>query len=257
MSANGAGFWVDVDRSRRVAAGLPLEFGSTGPLWIRRERLEWPGLARPVSLLYASDLHLGGRWSRRVIAELLLAAERSSPDLIVLGGDLADSRRGLGYLESCVAQLCQVSPVWGLDGNHDRAVGVSCVRAAFESSGGNWLVDHRDEVIVESAGPVRLDGRLDLDSVHAGARVLCAHDPAVFPQAVRAGYRLVLAGHLHGSQFVLAERNGKLYPGAWFFRWNGLRFSECGCTMWVSRGMADTLPMRWNCPREVLLCQLG
>jgi hypothetical protein len=55
---------------------------------------------------------------------------------------------------------------------------------------------------------------------------------------------------------VLAERNGMLYPGAWFFRWNGLQFLERSCMMLVSRGMADTLPLRWNCPREVLLCEL-
>jgi predicted MPP superfamily phosphohydrolase len=111
--------------------------------------------------------------------------------------------------------------------------------------------------MIESAGPLRLDGCVDETASHADPRILCAHDPAVFPHAVRAGYRLVLAGHLHGSQCVLAERDDMLYPGAWFFRWNGLRFSEGACRMWVSRGMADTLPMRWNCPREILLCQLG
>ena len=69
--------------------------------------------------------------------------------------------------------------------------------------------------------------------------------------------RLTLAGHLHGGQVVLFERKGRLYPGACFSRWNGLRFEDEGATMWVSRGVADTLPLRWNCPREVLLCELS
>ena len=86
--------------------------------------------------------------------------------------------------------------------------------------------------------------------------MLCAHDPAVFPQAARAGYGLVLAGHLHGGQVVLFERGGLLYPAAWVYPWNGTRFEREGSTMLVSRGVCDTLPLRFNCPREVLRCEL-
>ena len=51
-------------------------------------------------------------------------------------------------------------------------------------------------------------------------------------------------------------RGGRLYPAVWFDRWHGLRFSERGATMLVSRGVADTLPVRFNCPREVLLVEI-
>ena len=30
-----------------------------------------------------------------------------------------------------------------------------------------------------------------------------------------------------------------------------------GAVMLVSRGVADTLPFRFNCPREVLLCEMS
>ena len=257
MSTSGAGMWIDVDRSPVARNGFALEFGSTKPLWVRAERVERMGLCRPVMLLYASDLHLGGRWSRRVVSEVVAAARMATPDLIVLGGDLADSRRGLHDLETCVARLAAVGPVWGVAGNHDRVLGIASVRRAFEAAGGRWLQDRCEEWVVACAGTVWLDGKVEADDSWTCARILCAHDPAIFPEATRAGYRLVLAGHLHGSQCVLAERNGMLYPGAWFFRWNGLRFSAAGCTMLVSRGAADTLPVRWNCPREVLLCELA
>ncbi len=82
------------------------------------------------------------------------------------------------------------------------------------------------------------------------------HAPAIFPQAAQAGYRLVLAGHLHGGQCVLATRHGRQYPAAWFHRWHGLRFHQDEATLLVSRGMADTFPFRFNCPREVLLCEI-
>jgi predicted MPP superfamily phosphohydrolase len=66
----------------------------------------------------------------------------------------------------------------------------------------------------------------------------------------------VLAGHLHGGQCVLATRRGRLYPAAWIYRWHGLRFEEAGAVMLVSRGVGDTLPVRFNCPREVILCEI-
>jgi predicted MPP superfamily phosphohydrolase len=86
--------------------------------------------------------------------------------------------------------------------------------------------------------------------------MLCTHHPGEFPAAVTAGYALVFAGHLHGGQCVLATRGGRLYPAAWIYRWHGLRFTEGTAVMLVSRGAGDTLPVRFNCPREVILCTI-
>ena len=52
---------------------------------------------------------------------------------------------------------------------------------------------------------------------------------------------------------MLSGRGGKQYPAAWFNRWHGLRFEDRGAIMLVSRGAADTFPVRFNCPREVIL----
>ncbi len=230
-----------------------LEVGASGALLVREEVVAGLGLAAPVRLLYASDLHLGALGSARVAVQVVEAARRSAPDAIVLGGDLADARRGLPRLRDCVRLLAVLAPVWAVAGNHDEAVGLGLVRGAVESGGGRWLHGGRAEGI---AAGLRLDGGLADGDDFAGARVLCGHDPAVYPRAAEAGYRLVLAGHLHGGQWVLLRRRGRLYPGALVYRWNGLRFSEGGATLLVSRGAADTLPLRWNCPREVLLCVL-
>jgi predicted MPP superfamily phosphohydrolase len=102
---------------------------------------------------------------------------------------------------------------------------------------------------------VRIDGKID-PAPRAGWRLLCTHHPGDFPAAAAAGYGLVLAGHLHGGQCVLATRRGRLYPAAWIYRWHGLRFAEWGAVLLVSRGAGDTLPVRFNCPREVILCMI-
>ncbi len=135
------------------------------------------------------------------------------------------------------------------------AIGLDVVRRRCEKGGGHWL-----------NGPV-LQAGYRLEGVNASSdwtkpnpspppvRILCAHDPRIFPAAIAAGYDLALAGHLHGGQCVLAERAGRLYPAIWFGKWHGLRFREQDTIMLVSRGAADTFPIRFNCPREVILCE--
>jgi predicted MPP superfamily phosphohydrolase len=230
-----------------------LEVCATGPLLLREEIVDGLDLVAPVRLLYASDLHLGVFGSARVATQVIEAARRSAPDAIILGGDLADSRRGLRGLQDCVRSLRAVAPVWAVAGNHDESLGVDLVRGAVEAGGGDWLHGGQTEAVV--AG-LRLDGGLQAAADFDGVRILCSHDPAIYPLAIKAGYRLVLAGHLHGGQWVLLWWRERLYPGALVYRWNGLRFVSGGATLLVSRGAADTLPIRWNCPREVLLCVL-
>jgi predicted MPP superfamily phosphohydrolase len=227
---------------------LPFEFGAFGPLHIRRERIEL-GLSRTLRILYASDLHLGHWWTKRVPHQLRETARQAQPEVILLGGDLVDDRRALDGLQQLICALTATAPVYAIPGNHDECVGRDYLQATIETAGGRWLPRNPIE------GAVRIDGELDpAPSNHP--RLLCAHYPRVFPRAAAAGYRLVLAGHLHGGQCVLAMCKGRLYPAVWFDRWHGLRFSEGAATMLVSRGVADTLPMRFNCPREVLLVEI-
>jgi predicted MPP superfamily phosphohydrolase len=227
---------------------FPLEWSGSRPLLVRQEHVHL-GLARPLRVLYASDLHLGRWWTRKIPTQLSHAAQETVPDLILLGGDLADNRQGLPALRECVRALSAVAPVHAIPGNHDERPGLAEVRAAVEANGGHWLPDRPIE------SPLRIDGRID-PAAHAGPRLLCAHHPGDFPAAAAAGYALMLAGHLHGGQCVLATHRGHLYPAAWIYRWHGLRFAQDGAMLLVSRGAGDTFPLRFNCPREVILCTI-
>jgi len=218
-----------------------LNIGSRDALRVRRENFHWGAGMR---LLYASDLHLTN-WTAHVVEQLERVCRETCPDGLLLGGDLADLPNGLPLLAEFIsAQRC---PVWAIGGNHDELLGLHQTRRCVETAGGVWLDD-----------TVRLHERLTISGTcaptHHENAILCAHDPAIFPAAVQAGYRLVLAGHLHGGQCVLARRNGRTYPGAFLSRWNGDRFSCGRSVMVVSKGVNDLLPIRWNCPREVILC---
>jgi uncharacterized protein len=224
-----------------------IEFGASAPLHVRREQVQL-NLPAPLRVLYASDLHLGHRWTVRVPARLVEAVEVSRPDLVLLGGDLVDTAEALTGLARLVADLTAIAAVHAVPGNHDERVGIARVRDAVRAAGGWWLPESPAD------GPVRIEGAVT--ATGSGPRILCAHDPSVFPAAVSAGYALVLAGHLHGGQCVLSGRGGRQYPAVWFNHWHGLRFADGGTVMLVSRGVADTFPVRFNCPREVILCAI-
>ncbi|MCL1475861.1 metallophosphoesterase [Argonema antarcticum] len=235
----------------KLSTRFPLEIGTSAPLLIRQESVHLGLGGEELKLLFASDLHLGGRHSLQAIDRLVTAVTETKPNLVLLGGDLVDFRWGIPLLESCVLQLVAQAPVWAISGNHDVWVGMTAVRRAVETGGGFWLEESSLKV-----STIRIDGFVDRDRTSKALRILCAHNPAVFSQAVASGYSLVLAGHLHGCQWVFWEHQSRLYPGAWFYQWNGLRFELNNATLIVSRGMGDTLPVRWNCPREVILCKI-
>lgn len=229
---------------------MRLEIGARGNLTVRHRHLAAPSAA---SILYASDLHLSGR-TPHIVQQVKHVVERSRPDVVLFGGDMVDSINGFEELTSLIQHICSICPVWAVSGNHERYVGVEKVRACVEAAGAGWL----DNTAFYLTSTIRITGTgCPISADHNTFSILCAHEPDVFPTAANEGYQLVLAGHLHGSQFVLFPYHAKLYPGAWFFRWNGDVFTQNNCTMLVSRGVNDTLPIRWNCPREVILCSIG
>ena len=229
----------------------PLEIGLDAPLHIREERLS--SSQNACRLMYASDVHLRDGRSGHLAMQVVDAGRRCNADAVLLGGDLVDHSSELGRLRAMVEQLARFGPVLAVGGNHDGRVGTSRVRDAVMGGGGAWIHDGTVDVrhgprVISVFGP-------DF-AVHptGDVRVLCAHDPRIWKTSRRVGCDLVLAGHLHGCQFVAFEFRNRLFPGAFFYPYNYLTH-QCGATrLVVSRGVSDLVPVRWRCPREVVLC---
>jgi predicted MPP superfamily phosphohydrolase len=223
-----------------------VEVGARRPLLVRRENVEHIGVRKRV--LFASDLHLRKRGPQHIVDGLVEIASTESPDLVLFGGDLVDWPSGLEALQSLVRRLSVVAPVGAVAGNHDRWIGVTRVRAAVLAGGGRWLEDAPWFVSADCA----VYGSSEQPVQAANCHLLCTHHPGA--STLGRHFDLTLSGHLHGGQFVFFQRRGRLYPGAFLYRWNGLRFDDSrGKTLLISRGVQDTLPLRWNCPREVLI----
>ncbi|HVX63293.1 MAG TPA: metallophosphoesterase [Pirellulales bacterium] len=230
-----------------------MTIGLNGPLHVREERLSLQrGACR---LMYISDIHLRRNRSERLCQQILAAARSTAIDLLLLGGDLADGLSELGSLRELVAALCKLAPVFAVGGNHDQRVGMHQVRRAVESGGGKWIhagvaqVAHGSRVIAVCGPESAVLPQGDV-------RVLCAHNPRVWKAARQRGYDLVLAGHLHGCQAVAFEFRDRLFPGAVLYPHCYLSHQQGATRLVVSRGVSDLVPIRWRCPREVVLCHV-
>ena len=234
-------------------SGGELEIGLRRPLHVREERISTRQDA--YRLLYVSDIHLRKGRSDVLCGQVIDSVTCCNPDVVVLGGDLVDHHSELIKLSELVHKIHDIARVLAIGGNHDRRIGINRVRAAVVHGRGDWIdadsarLTHRGRLLVIS-GPdaaARVDGDV---------RVLCAHDPRIWKTSRHAGYDLVLAGHLHGCQVVAREYRARLFPGAFFYPYCFLN-DHCGSTrLVVSRGVSDLLPIRWKCPREVVLCHV-
>ena len=233
------------------------DFGSRAPLRVRHERIEVPASTTATwRIVYASDLHLTAR-RKHIGAGLVEIVEREHPEAVLLGGDLLDRRSGAPTLSAMVRQLESHARVFAVAGNHDNWSGRENTRHAVHAGGGHWLHDGNRE-LKRNGLALQLHAHVRPRSTGEshGVRVLVGHDPKIIEYAGQH-YDIVLAGHLHGGQCVTWQYGGRLYPGAWFSWWNGLRFAVGGTTLLVSRGAADTLPVRFRCPREILCCEIA
>lgn len=230
-----------------------LEIGFSRELHIREERVS--SVRNGSRLLYMSDIHLRNGRCDTLSRQVLEAARRCRPDAVLLGGDLVDRRAELPALRALVRELQHLAPVLAIGGNHDEWVGLNDVRAAVAESGGQWIHD-RVARLTHAGRVIAVSGPQAAPDRHADARVLCAHNPRIWKTARDSGYDLVLAGHLHGCQLVTGEYRDRLYPGALFYPYCFSSHQRGTTRLVVSRGVSDLLPIRWRCPREVVLCHV-
>lgn len=231
----------------------PLTIGLSDALYVREERVSpWHGACR---LTYVSDVHLRPGRSDNLCQQIISAARSADSDVLVLGGDLVDRPTELGKLRDLVRSMGEIAPVFAVGGNHDERVGMERVRHAIIDGGGTWI--HTSNVrLTHGSRTITLSGPEAATLPDGDFRVLCAHYPGVWKTARQSGYDLVLAGHLHGCQFVAFEYRNRLFPGAVFYRYCYLRHQVGATRLVVSRGVSDLVPIRWHCPREVVLCHV-
>jgi len=251
-----------------------------GQRWVKVEQVELP-VARAhddlaaLRIAHVTDLHIGPLLRAKRLAGLVRRINATSPDMIVLTGDIFDFDPQ--YIDEGCAELAGLEAsrgVFAVLGNHDVYTGADAVAEGLTEAGVRVL---RDEWVRVGEGDAELcivgaedpgvgwakrDAELPtLDRLAREAptdvpRLLLIHRPSFFAQAVRLGFPAILSGHTHGGQLsppFMREQN----VSRMISRWTRGLYREGGSAMYVNPGLGVAgLPVRLNCPREIAVVRL-
>lgn len=226
-----------------------------------------------------SDLHNAemGKDNEKLISMLKDAA----PDIIVITGDMIDSRNtkvdvALDFAEQAV----KIAPCYYVTGNHEARVDeYSDLKDGLLELGVIVLEDARAEIelsdkIITLIGvddpsfqtdylfgddETIMKSKLnELTSEDDGYTVLLSHRPELFDTYVESGVDLVFSGHAHGGQFRIPFVGGVVAPNQGVFpKYDAGIYSEGDTNMVVSRGVGNSIiPFRVNNLPEVILIEL-
>jgi len=221
---SGFGLWQAASWPlRRVFALMALALSLVGLVQglrapvVEQLELTLPGLPTQLDglrLVQLSDLHLGTLLNRRWLGKRLQEVAHLNPDVVVITGDLVDSRpQHVEELLPLLRHLRAPRGVFAVTGNHEFYAGLERSSQLLKEAGFILL---RDEHYVVTPGLVMagvddLTARRQFGVSHqalvqalgdrpAGACIFLSHTPWQAEEAARAGAGLMLSGHTHGGQ---------------------------------------------------------
>ena len=213
--------------------------------------------------------------------QLLTLLSEINPDIIVVTGDLIDSRQtDLDVALEFAWQAGKIARVYYVSGNHEARVpeyedlktglvkaGVVILenqKAQITREGENITLmgiddpSFQEDYLFGDSESVARQAIENLQNESDGYTVLLSHRPELFDLYVETEMDLVFSGHAHGGQFRLPFVGGLVAPNQGFFpKYDAGLFSEGSTNMIVSRGVGNSIiPIRFNNRPEIIVATL-
>lgn len=219
-------------------------------------------LKESLKVFHLTDLHITklGRKEREAI-ELV---HKSEPDIVFITGDFVDYRLGIRQCSDFLMEISKSYKCYGVIGNHDiwaseKIEGaLEQLAGIFEDNGVRMLRNEAEYLSKHGLYIAGVDDPfteylMNVDkalSMHDDKpRILLAHSPDVIFKA-KGRADLILAGHTHGGQVRLPLLGALWVPAARKYAYGF--FNEEKTMMYVSRGLGEIVPIRFNCPPEIV-----
>ena len=213
--------------------------------------------------------------------QLLTLLSEINPDIIVVTGDLIDSRQtDLDVALEFAWQAGKIARVYYVSGNHEARVPEYEDLKTGLVKAGVVILENQKVQITREGESITLMGIDDpsfqedylfgdsesvarqaienLQNESDGYTVLLSHRPELFDLYVETEMDLVFSGHAHGGQFRLPFVGGLVAPNQGFFpKYDAGLFSEGSTNMIVSRGVGNSIiPIRFNNRPEIIVATL-
>lgn len=231
-------------------------------------------------IAHISDFHNTN--SKRIKTKIIEVLNKNKPDIIVITGDLIDSRRtNVVNAKEFLKSIVSIATVYYVLGNHEsRLYDVENLIDVAQSVGANVLrnvsvkLEKQGEKIellgIDDAAfcaPLENNYEITHKTNHMletlkkdnnNFKILLVHRPELFEIYSKYNFDLVLTGHAHGGQIRLPLIGGLIAPGQGLFPkyTNGL-YKLNNTQMIVSRGIGNSkFPFRINNRPEIIIATL-
>ena len=217
-----------------------------------------------------SDLH-DKDWGRALIEPL----KEENPDIIVITGDLIDSKTPDIYQATeLIKQIQKIAPIYFVSGNHEAWSGQYAALEEALLTLDVTILDNDSVILQKENAEILLLGLKDpafkssyydmateiqqLKEDFDGFSILLSHRPERFASYVSSDVNLVLSGHAHGGQFRLPFFGGVIAPDQGFLpTYTSGVYKEKNTNMIVSRGLGNSIiPIRVNNRPELVIIEL-
>jgi uncharacterized protein len=215
-------------------------------------------------VVHLSDTHHSPFTSLEHIRSAVELANAMNPDVAVLTGDyVSHDAEYIAPVAKVLGELKAKNGIYACLGNHDHWTDPDRVNECLRNEGINVLVNEGFRLEIDGAFfwlagvDDHMAGKTDVAAALRGSfpdemKLLLAHNPVIFRQAVRAGIDLTLSGHTHGGQIRIRDSRQRLIRRR---RKAGLHRQK-GSQIYITRGIGTVvLPFRYQCPPEVSLLE--
>lgn len=227
-------------------------------------------------IVQVSDLHNAEFGENN--EDLLKLIKEQNPDIIVVTGDIVDSRRtNVQIARDFVNNASRIAPVYYVTGNHEARVNIED-EIDYVKLNENVIALHNKATLIEKGESViqligvddpdykavkdsteYMNKRLEKYCNNEHFKILLSHRPELFEVYAENNMNVIFSGHAHGGQFRLPFIGGFIAPHQGLFPTYdaGLYYATDDTTMVVSRGLGDSIiPLRINNPPELVVVTL-
>ncbi len=232
-----------------------------------------PEILRGLTIGLMADIHSGIYMNKAEIDEYVGVMNKLKPDLILIPGDFVNNQT-IEVFPVCEAFRKLYAPhgIFGCLGNHDFFADENIIANELKRAGIIMLRDEHQVIEIENekiafigVDDVRaktpLTARLTKACVGLDSSIpsiLLCHKPYYLDEVIPYNINLVVSGHTHGGQIILADIFGiSLSPASIVSKYVKGLYALENTQMYVTRGIGTVgLPIRLNCPPEITLFTL-